>query len=71
MSIGRLQLLEVGQHVKSVLKGIDELGAGFVSDAILTGYLSHLLDASNEFDKGLLKVMKSDETVKIVEADTK
>ena len=69
LSIGRLQLLEVGQHMKSVLKGIDELGAGLITDAILTDYLSKTDQASNQFDKGLLKIMKSDETAKIVEAD--
>lgn len=69
LNVARLQVLEAGQHVKSILKGIDELGIGFITDTTLQNYLAKLKDASTEYDKALLKVMKSDETAKIVEAD--
>ena len=65
----KLQVLEVGQHVKSVLKGIDDLGNGLITDAVLQNYLSQLGASSVEYDKAMLKVMKSDETEKIAQAD--
>ena len=65
----KLQVLEVGQHVKSVLKGIDELGSGFITDTVLQNYLTQLSGSSAEYDKAMLKVMKSDETEKIAQAD--
>lgn len=65
----KLQNLEIGQHVKSVLTGIDELGAGLITDAVLLDYLAKLNGASAEYDKAMLKVMKSDETDNISEAD--
>ena len=69
LSIVRLQVLEVGQHVKSVSKGIETLGSSFITDAVLTNYLAKVGDASAEFDKAMLRIKKSDETAKIVTAD--
>lgn len=69
LNVYRLQNLEVGQHVKTVLKGIEDLGSGFVTNEILLNYLTQVLGAVTEFDKAMLKVTKSDETVKIADAD--
>ena len=69
LMMSRLQVLEAGQHVKSVVKGIEDLGSGFITDTIFQNYLTKTKDASTEYDKALVKVMKSDETAKIVAAD--
>ena len=69
LNVHRLQNLEVGQHVKSVLKAIEDLGSGFVTNDILLNYLSQINTAVTAYDKAMLKVVKSDETVKIADAD--
>lgn len=69
LTMSRLQNLEVGQHVKSVLKGIDDLGSGLVTDSVLQQYLAKIAEASQLYDKALLKTTKSDETLKISNAD--
>lgn len=68
VSVTRLSNLEFGQHVKSVKNGISLLG-GIVTDAVLVNYLTSLGTTSTDYDRAMVQIFKSDETVKIVEAD--
>jgi Family of unknown function (DUF6261) len=71
VSLTRLSNVEFGQHLKSIYKGITLLGGGsnFVKDTVFTGYLNKINENNNTYDKGLLQILKSDETAKIVAAD--
>ena len=69
LNLARLTVLEFGQHIKSTLQNINLLGAGFITDAVLTHYLSQLNLKMVDYDKAMLQISKSDETAKIVEAD--
>lgn len=69
LNLARLQNLEVGQHVKGVLKGIADLESGLITDANFLNYYARLGEASVQFDKAMLKITKSDETLKITNAD--
>lgn len=71
LNLARLTVLEFGQHIKSTLQNINLLGAGFITDALLTNYLSKLNVKMVDYDKAMLQISKSDETAKIVEADKK
>ena len=65
----RMFVLEMGQHVKSIINGIDDLGENFITDPLLQNYMNLLKSSSAEYDKAMLKIMKSDETAKISAAD--
>ncbi|MBC7523657.1 MAG: hypothetical protein H7239_04375 [Flavobacterium sp.] len=71
LNLSRLTVLEFGQHIKSTLQNINLLGAGFITDVVLTSYLSKLNLKMVDYDKAMLQISKSDETAKIVEADIK
>ena len=68
VSVTRLSNLEFGQHVKSVKNGISLLG-GIVTDAVLVNYLTSLGTTSTDYDRAMVQIFKSDETIKIVAAD--
>jgi Family of unknown function (DUF6261) len=69
LSLTRLTILEFGQHLKTVNQNILELGN--TTDAVLLQYLSTVKQQLVEYDKALLQIRKSDETVKIIAADDK
>ncbi len=69
VSLPRLSVLEFGQHIKSILSNINLLGNGFITDAILQNYLQAAHTKMEGYDKAMLQVTKSDETVRIVAAD--
>lgn len=71
VGLTRLTNVEFGQHIKSVYQGINKLnsGNGFIKDAGIIKYLTNLENQSNDYDKALLQIFKSDETTKIVTAD--
>jgi hypothetical protein len=71
VSLTRLSMLEFGQHVKSVVNGISDLGKGntLIVDTNLKNYLAKSRLEIVEYDKGMLQIKKSDETAKIVAAD--
>lgn len=69
LSLARLANLEFGQHIKSVNKNIDLLGGGFITDAVMLSYLNQLGAKSDDYDKAMKYIAKSDETVKIAAAD--
>jgi hypothetical protein len=69
VSLPRLSVLEFGQHIKSILSNINLLGSGFITDAVLHHYLQVMHTKMEGYDKGMLLVTKSDETVRIVAAD--
>jgi hypothetical protein len=67
LNIARLSNLEFGQHAKSVLNGITTLNNA--TDEGFTNYLAQLATNSNNYDRAMIQVQKSDETEKIVQAD--
>lgn len=69
LSLTRLTNLEFGQHIKSVKSNIDLLGSGFITDTVMITYLSQLGVKSEEYDRAMKYIAKSDETVKITAAD--
>ncbi len=70
-NLSRLTVLEFGQHIKSTITNINQLGggAGFITDAPLLAYLSQLTAQSATYDLAMVQVAKSDETDKILAAD--
>ncbi len=69
LSVTRLTVLEFGQHIKSVLENINALGANFITDAAVINYVQSLSGKMSNYDAAVLKVAKSDETLKLAEAD--
>jgi Family of unknown function (DUF6261) len=69
VNLTRLSVLGFGQHIKSVLANVDELGKDFITDAPLRKYLQDLNVQMGPYDKAVLQITKSDETKKIVAAD--
>lgn len=69
VNLTRLSVLQFGQHIKSVLVNVDELGKDFITDAPLHKYLQELNGQMGPYDKAVLQITKSDETKKIVAAD--
>ena len=67
LNLARLSNLELGQHVKTVKKGITTLNSA--TDAGFVDYLTQLETNSTAYDKALVQVKKSDETEKISNAD--
>lgn len=67
VDLGRLTNLEFGQHVKSVKQGIIMLNVA--TDDGFTNYLTQLETSSDQYDKAMVQVKKSDETEKIAKAD--
>jgi Family of unknown function (DUF6261) len=68
LSLSKLTVLEFGQHIKSVNQGISLLGN--TTDAVFVNYLATSNQDSVSYDKAMLQVQKSDETAKIIAADT-
>ncbi len=71
LSLTRLSVLEFGQHIKSVVTNIGLLGKDFITDKALADYLQELNTQTVGYDKAMLQIAKSDETAKIVAADTR
>jgi hypothetical protein len=69
LGIVRLSVLEFGQHIKSISKNIGLLGANFITDVPFKNYIAQLNSESENYDKAMLQVTKSDETAKITAAD--
>jgi hypothetical protein len=71
VSLSRLSILEIGQHIKSVVSGIKALdnSTTTIADPILQNYLNQSGVDLDNYDKALLQITKSDETAKIVVAD--
>ncbi len=71
ISLTRLSVLEFGQHIKSIITNISQLGGGpgFITDASLLNYLGQLQSKSDVYDQALVQIAKSDETDKIIAAD--
>lgn len=69
LNLTRLSVLEFGQHIKTILIHIVRMGKGFITDPPLIKYLQGLQVQSDQYDKAMLQVAKSDETNKIVAAD--
>ncbi len=67
LSLGKLSVLEFGQHLKTVNNGIATLG--FPVDADFKAYHNKSNLEIVDYDKAMLQVQKSDETEKIVAAD--
>lgn len=68
LNTSRLSVLEIGQHIKSILKNLKPLGS-IITDIPFKNYLQKLEDLSTEYDKAMLHIAKSDETAKINQAD--
>jgi Family of unknown function (DUF6261) len=68
LNLTRLSILEFGQHLKSVNSGIEILNN--VTDDVFANYLTTSNANLVNYDKAMLQVQKSDETAKIVTADT-
>lgn len=69
LSLTRLTILEFGQHIKTVVQNIIKLGN--TTDPVLLEYLATINGQLEEYDKAMLQIRKSDETLKIVAADDK
>lgn len=69
LSLTRLTILEFGQHIKTVIQNILKLGN--TTDAVFVQYLTKIKAGLDEYDKAMLQIRKSDETIKIVAADDK
>lgn len=69
LSLTRLANLEFGQHIKSIKSNIDLLGDGFITDNVMITYLAQLGNKSDDYDKAMKYIAKSDETAKITAAD--
>jgi hypothetical protein len=67
LSLTRLSILEIGQHIKSVNQGIAKLG--FPIDADFLAYMNKSNQDIIAYDKAMLQIRKSDETEKIAIAD--
>src|SRR6478736_860639 len=67
MNLGRLTVLEFGQHVKSVSERLTQ--DCHITDEVLLNYLGTQSIKLANYDKAMLQIAKSDETVKIVVAD--
>lgn len=69
LNVARLTILEFGQHIKTVVQNIIKLGN--TTDSVLLQYLAAINEHLDEYDKAMLQIRKSDETLKIVAADLK
>lgn len=69
LNLTRLTILEFGQHIKTVVQNIIKLGN--TTDPVLLQYLATINEQLDEYDKAMLQIRKSDETLKIVAADLK
>jgi hypothetical protein len=70
VSVTRLTNLEFGQHVKTINRNLNLLGGGtLITDADLTAYLASLDAQSTNYDRAMVQIFKSDETIKIEAAD--
>lgn len=70
ISLSRLVNLEFGQHIKSTHKNLIKLqSTNVITDAIFLQYLGKLEESSNEYDRAMVQIFKSDETAKIEAAD--
>jgi hypothetical protein len=67
LNLGKLSVLEFGQHLKTVNNGIAALG--FPVDVDFKAYQTKSNLEIVEYDKAMLQVRKSDETEKIATAD--
>ncbi|MBC7642427.1 MAG: hypothetical protein H7174_08855 [Flavobacterium sp.] len=69
LNLTKLTILEFGQHIKSINQNINQLGT--TTDSVLLHYLATSNQQLAEYDKAMLQIRKSDETAKIVTADSK
>lgn len=69
LNANRLTNLEFGQLLKNTCDGLGNLDGISITDEVLTNYLATLQTKSAEYYKAQVKITKSDETAKIVEAD--
>jgi hypothetical protein len=71
VSITRLSHLEFGQHVKSIRDNITSGGElkKLVQDTVLLQYLDELNSKTAIYDQAMMQIAKSDETVKLAQAD--
>jgi hypothetical protein len=67
LSLTKLSILELGQHIKSVNSGIAQLG--YPTDVDFLAYITTSNQQIVNYDKAMLQIQKSDETEKIVHAD--
>jgi Family of unknown function (DUF6261) len=68
LNLTRLTVLEFGQHIKSVNQGISLLGN--TTDPVFINYLATSNLNLVAYDKAMLQIQKSDQTAKIIAADT-
>jgi hypothetical protein len=71
LNTARLSNLEFGQHLRTIHTNINTFASGFITDAGALNYMSALDYNLVEYDKGMMILKKSDETVKIMAADHK
>ncbi len=57
VNLTHLSVLEFGQHIKSILTNIGQLGKNFVTDAPLIKYLKNLETQMQQYDKAMLQVI--------------
>jgi len=71
LSLTRLSNLEFGQHTKSIHANIIDGGesGATIHNTVLLQYLSELNLKNQAYDRAMVQIVKSDETVKIVKAD--
>lgn len=71
LNIARLSNLEFGQHTKSIYTNLKERNgtAVTITDTIFGQYLVELNLKNLTYDKAMVQIAKSDETIKIAKAD--
>lgn len=69
LSVTHLRVLEIGQFNKTTLTNLANLPAGTIVDTALFNYIDQLTIKSNNYDAAMLHLAKSDETIKIANAD--
>jgi hypothetical protein len=71
INVARLNNLEFGQHIKSLIENSIECQTEhhFATDTALEAMFLQLQSASNTYNSALMQVMKSDHTSQIVHAD--
>jgi hypothetical protein len=69
IGLARLSVLEFGQFMKSTTQNLSLLGAGFITDTNMLGFITSLNSQNANYDLAMLQIAKSDETKKLIQTD--
>ena len=71
LTVFNLSNLEFGQHLKTIRNNLVNLSKTPITDTVLLGYLNNLDASGIIYDRAMVNIAKSDETAKIVAADSR